>query len=97
MTAKEIAAGTVISIGENDVILIAPGDANPALGQNKKEIVDRAVRNLTLAVDEVKEWRNPRHILMAAEVCTSGHHFLSGHSLGIGPDLPVDGKPFGKN
>ena len=66
VTAKEIAAGTVVSIGENDVILITPGDANPALGQNKKEIVDRAVRNLTLAVDEVKEWRNPRHILMAA-------------------------------
>jgi small-conductance mechanosensitive channel len=66
VTAKEIAAGTIITIGESDVLLITPEDANPALGQDKKEIVNRAVRNLTLAVEEVKEWRSPRHILMAS-------------------------------
>ncbi|HKI50067.1 MAG TPA: mechanosensitive ion channel domain-containing protein, partial [Desulfobacteria bacterium] len=72
VTAKEIAAGTVIAIGESDVLLITPEDANPAFGQDKKELVDRAVRNLTLAIDEVKEWRSPRHILMAA-----GYVFLA--------------------
>jgi hypothetical protein len=72
VTAKEIAAGTVIAIGESDVLLITPEDANPAFGQDKKELVDRAVRNLTLAIEEVKEWRSPRHILMAA-----GYVFLA--------------------
>ena len=66
VTSKETAAGTIISIGENDLLLITPEDANPALGQNKKEIVDRAVRNLNLAIEEVKEMRSPRHLLMAA-------------------------------
>jgi hypothetical protein len=42
VTAKEIAAGTIITIGESDVLLITPEDANPALGQDKKEIVNRA-------------------------------------------------------
>jgi len=65
VTSKEIEIGTIISIGENELLLITPEDANPALGQSKKEIVNRAVRNLTLAVEEVKEWRSPRHILMA--------------------------------
>jgi len=72
VTSKEIAMGTVISIGENDVLLITPADASPALGQNKKEIVDRAVKNLTLAIEEVKEMRSPRHLLMAA-----GYAFLA--------------------
>jgi small-conductance mechanosensitive channel len=66
VAAKEIGAGTIISIGESDVLLITPEDANPTFGQTRKEIVDRAIKNLTLAIDEVKEWRSPRHILMAA-------------------------------
>ncbi len=66
VTAKQIGAGTVISIGENDLLLITPEDANPALGQNIKEIVDRAVGNLNLAIEEVMEMRSPRHLIMAA-------------------------------
>ncbi len=66
VTSREIALGTIISIGNSDVLLITPEDANPAYGQTRKEIVDRAVKNLTLAVKEVKEWRSPRHILEAS-------------------------------
>ena len=66
VTSREIAPGIIISIGNNDLLLITPEDANLAFGQTKKEIVDRAVRNLTLAVDEVKEMRSPHFILMAA-------------------------------
>ena len=65
VTDRQIASGTIISIGNNDVLLITPGDADPAYGQTRQEIVDRAVKNLTLAVEEVKEWRSPRRILEA--------------------------------
>ena len=66
VTSKQIAMGTVISIGENDAFLITSEDASPAFGQSKTEIVDRAVKNLTLAVEEVMEMRSPRHLIMAA-------------------------------
>jgi small-conductance mechanosensitive channel len=66
VTSKEIAVGTIISIGENELLLVTPEDASPALGQTRKEIVARAVKNLTLAVQEVMEWRSPRIIIMAA-------------------------------
>ncbi len=66
VTSKEIAIGIVISIGEQNLLLITPEDSNPAYGETRQEVVNQAVKNLTLAVEEVKEGRSPRHNLMAA-------------------------------
>ena len=66
VTSKQIPLGTVISIGKKEVLLLTPGDTDPSLGETRGEIVDRAINNLTLAVEEVKEWRDPRHLFIAA-------------------------------
>ena len=66
VTTQELALGTVIFMGGKALLVITPEDANPAFGQSREEIVARAVKNLNLAINEVKEMRNPRLILLAA-------------------------------
>jgi len=58
VSTKQLPEGTVILIGDKEVILITLGDL-PAFGESAEEVVKRAVHNLTLAVEEVKEGRNP--------------------------------------
>jgi small-conductance mechanosensitive channel len=64
VTTKQLPEGTVIKIGNREVILITPGDV-PAFGETTDEIVKRAVRNLTLGVEEVKEGRSLPVLLRA--------------------------------
>ena len=62
VTTKEIPEGTIISMGDKELFLIAPGDL-PAFGETLEQVVERAVKNLTLAIEEVKEGRDPAVLL----------------------------------
>ena len=64
VSKKQLPEGTVIMIGKTEVILITPGDV-PVFGETTDEVVKRAVKNLTLGVEEVKEGRSLRVLLWA--------------------------------
>ena len=64
VSTKHLPEGTVILMGDKEVLLISAGDL-PAFGESAEEVVKRAVQNLTLIVAEVEEGRNPRVLLWA--------------------------------
>ena len=66
VTIKQIPLGNAVSIGEDIALLITPEDIDPTYGQTRQEVVDSAVKNLTLAIEEAKELHNPLRILKAA-------------------------------
>ena len=62
VTTKELPEGTAVLIGEHEVLLLLPGDV---AGESREMVVERAVRNLRLAIEEVEEMRDPALILEA--------------------------------
>jgi small-conductance mechanosensitive channel len=64
--SRQTSEGVLILIGEKAVFLISPGDLDPSTEEKMEQVVDRVIKNLTLALDEAREAQTIEALLRAA-------------------------------
>ena len=69
ITTKEIPEGITIFIGNESLLTIQPSDLAPAFGEDKKTVVDRAIKNLNIIKKEIADSRSIKFILRSAGYC----------------------------
>ncbi len=55
---KSTSEGTLFLMGAVAVLLFSPGDMDPFSGETMEQVIQRATKNLTLALDEAREARS---------------------------------------
>jgi small-conductance mechanosensitive channel len=66
VSSRPTSEGTLILVDGQAVFLISPQDLDPLSGERMEPVVERVVKNLTLALDEAREAHSPRALLEAA-------------------------------
>jgi len=69
ITTKELPEGTVVFIGEEPAFTITKDDLAPAFGEDKKTVIDRAIKSLTIIQKEVAESKDIKYLFLAAGYC----------------------------
>ena len=66
VSTRPSSEGSIFLIGERAMFIVSPRDLDPVAGESVEQVVQRAVKNLTLALDEAREARSLPILLRAA-------------------------------